>query len=170
MKNLGRAVWRLFYLILLSIKYAGGYLISRKRISGAVRLRFFFQEAGGGIIKVGQIIAMRVDFLSEEYVQELMKLLDEVPPFDCTTAKEIVELELRAPLGDLFKDFEPEPLSAASFGQVHAATLPSGDHVVVKVQRPGVRETVAADLTLFRLGTFLIDATGLHGGTGGRHA
>jgi len=130
-------------------------------ISGATRIRHFLQDVDGVFIKIGQIMAMRVDFLSDAYIQELLKLLDEVPPFDPQLAKEIVEEELKSKISALFQTFSDEPMAAASFGQVHAATLKNGDEVIVKVQRPKAQDIIAADLMLLRLGAFLIDATGL---------
>jgi ubiquinone biosynthesis protein len=106
-------------------------------------------------------MAMRVDFLPEEYVVELLKLLDEVPPFDPLIARRIIESELRGTIDNLFRAFDPEPLAAASFGQVHTATLHTGEKVIIKVQRPGVAATVEADLRLFRIIAFLLDAAGL---------
>jgi ubiquinone biosynthesis protein len=130
-------------------------------ISRPERLRLFLQEVDGAIIKIGQILAMRVDFLSDDYIQELLKLLDEVPPFDPAVARRIIEEELHRDLPELFKTFEDVPLAAASFGQVHAATMHTGEKVIVKVQRPGIVRTIDADLKLFRLTAFLVDATGL---------
>lgn len=172
-------IQRSFQITFQLTKHLGGYLLSailrrlwprakfRQKhsllsdISRATRIRMFLQDVDGVFIKIGQIMAMRVDFLSDEYIQELLKLLDEVPPFDPQLAKEIIEEELESKISVLFRTFEEEPIAAASFGQVHAATLQNGDEVVIKVQRPEVPDIVAADLRLLRLGTFLIDATGL---------
>jgi predicted unusual protein kinase regulating ubiquinone biosynthesis (AarF/ABC1/UbiB family) len=172
------AIRRLFFIVFQLIKHLGGYLVyatlrrlrlarpSRRGgiwsdLSRPVRVRLFIQEVDGALIKFGQILAMRVDFLPEDYIAELLKLLDEVPPFDPLIARRIVEKELHANIDDLFQVFETEPLAAASFGQVHAAILHNGDKVIVKVQRPAVSATIAADLKLFRVAALLIDATGL---------
>ena len=171
------AVLRFFFVVSVLIKCLGGYFIyivlnrlhfaqsgsryGSGNISQPARLRLFLQEVDGALLKIGQILAMRVDFLPDEYVCELLKLLDEVPPFDPLIAKQIIEEELHASIDDLFRAFDDEPLAAASFGQVHTATLHSGDKVIVKVQRPGVAETIDADLKLFRIGAVLLDATGL---------
>ncbi len=172
-------VRRLLQITVLVIKHLGAYLLYTivkhlwsglkyrshhsifSDISTITRIRFFLQDVDGVFIKIGQIMAMRVDFLPDEHVQELLKLLDEVPPFDPQVAKEIIEAELKSSISDLFRTFDDEPLAAASFGQVHAATLPHGERVVVKVQRPEAPDTIAADMKLLRLSAFLIDATGL---------
>ncbi len=172
-------VQRLLQITFHVIKHLGGYLLSgilrfllpnaiiRQRnillsdISRAKRLRLFLQDLSGIPIKIGQILAMRTDFLPDEYIEELLILLDEVPPFDPQVAKEIIEEELKSDISVLFKTFEEKPLAAASFGQVHTATLHNGDEVVVKVQRPEIPMIIANDLKLFRWGTFFIDATGL---------
>jgi ubiquinone biosynthesis protein len=175
------AVLRFFSVLSRAIAYLGGFVLVAilKRLgfrvraqrgplgdlSPAERLRLFFQEVGGAFIKLAQVLAMRVDFLPEVYVAELLKLLDEVPPFSPAKARRIIEEDLRGRISELFLSFTDRPIAGASFGQVHAATLSQGERVVVKVQRPGVSDTIAADLKLFRLGTFLVDLTGLTGRT-----
>jgi len=176
MKSSRSAVLRFLFVVSRLIKHLGGFLLFSilRRLGLAPRgrgvlsdmppqkrIRLFLQEVGGALIKVGQILAMRVDFLPEAYVQELLKLLDEVPPFSSAEARRIIEEELCGEIEDLFKAFDNDPLAAASFGQVHAATLRGGEKVVVKVRRPGVPEVITADLKLFSLITFLVDSTGL---------
>jgi ubiquinone biosynthesis protein len=178
MKRGRSAILRLFQIVFLVFKYACSYLLSRTRrvrqdtsvqkrhpllrdMTGPERLRLFLQEVDGALIKIGQILAMRVDFLPAQYVQELLKLLDEVPPFSAKESREIIERELGGNIFNLFASFAEKPMAAASFAQVHAATLPGGQEVVVKVQRPDVEDTMAADLKLFRAVAFFIDATGL---------
>jgi len=103
-----------------------------------VRLRLALEEIGATAIKVGQILSTRPDLLPPEYIQQLRKLQEEVPPFSFEQVREVVEQELGAPLEELFAEFDPEPLGSASLSQVHAAKLPDGPKVAVKVQRPGV--------------------------------
>lgn len=153
------AILRLFQLFFLTLGFLFGFLFSKK--DRPQRLRLFLQRVSGLPIKIGQIIAMRVDFLPPEYVQELIKLLDEVPPFPSDRSRRIVEEELGAPISELFATFEETPMASASFAQVHAATLHSGQEVVVKVQRPGVADRMVADLKIFRALAFLVDLTGL---------
>src|SRR5579884_647118 len=123
----------------------------------AIRLRRTAVQMGGVLIKVGQFLSSRVDFLPTEYIEELALLQDEVPgvPFDEIRA--IVESDLRAPLGELFASFDREPVAAASLGQVHRARLLTGEDVAVKVQRPRIREIVEADLGALRYVVYWLD-------------
>jgi len=132
----------------------GLQMISRKRrekietLSRAERVRMAMEELGPTFIKMGQILSTRPDLLPVEFIQELGKLQDHVPPFEYAQVKDIIERELGVPLGQLFKDFEETPLASASIGQVHRARLVEGDGVVVKVQRPGIRKTIEVDLEI----------------------
>ncbi|MBW2068900.1 MAG: AarF/ABC1/UbiB kinase family protein [Deltaproteobacteria bacterium] len=132
----------------------GLQMISRKRrekietLSRAERVRMAMEELGPTFIKMGQILSTRPDLLPMEFIRELGKLQDHVPPFEYAQAKDIIERELGVPLGQLFKDFEETPLASASIGQVHRARLVDGDEVVVKVQRPGIRKTIEVDLEI----------------------
>jgi len=132
----------------------GLQMISRKRrekietLSRAERVRMAMEELGPTFIKMGQILSTRPDLLPMEFIRELGKLQDHVPPFGYAQAKDIIERELGVPLGQLFKDFEETPLASASIGQVHRARLVDGDEVVVKVQRPGIRKTIEVDLEI----------------------
>jgi ubiquinone biosynthesis protein len=119
-----------------------------ERLSRAVRVRMMFEELGPTFIKMGQILSTRPDLLAESYTQELAKLQDSVPPFAWDDVKRTVEKELRSPLGQVFERFDEQPLAAASLGQVHAARLHAGEEVVVKVQRPAIREVIEVDLEI----------------------
>ncbi|MDX6767967.1 MAG: AarF/UbiB family protein [Elusimicrobiota bacterium] len=112
------------------------------------RVRMALEDLGPTFVKAGQYLSTRSDLLAPEYLRELARLQDRVPPFPGEEARRIVEAELGAPVGVLFARFETRPLAAASIAQVHAAALPDGTEVVVKVQRPGARERVAADLEI----------------------
>lgn len=105
-------------------------------------------ELGGVIIKLGQFLSARADVLPEEYIQELMALQDEVPPVSFEAIKAQVESEFGRPLEEVFVEFDPEPIAAASLAQVHDATLADGEPVAVKVQRPGLEELVDFDLAV----------------------
>eukprot|EP00667_Euglena_gracilis_P002069 EG_transcript_2070 len=108
-------------------------------------------ELGPFFIKFGQALSIRPDVLSQEEMEELQKLCDKVPPFDSAVAMNIIRQELGPP-EDLFSEMTPEPVAAASLGQVYQARLrKEGTVVAVKVQRPFVLETVALDLYLVRL-------------------
>lgn len=122
-----------------------------KRLEGLSRperLRLAFEELGPSFIKLGQLLGLRPDLVPSEYSQELAKLQDEVTPFPFAQARERVEEQLGQPLEELFSDFEEEPLAAASLAQVHRALLKAGKEAVVKVQRPGIRDVIRADLII----------------------
>ncbi len=126
----------------------------KTKISRGERVRLVIQDLGPSFIKLGQIASTRADLVPEDILKELRKLQDEVPPIPYEDVKKVVESSLGAPIGSLYKRFEEQPLATASIGQVHRATLvtPDGDHeVVVKVQRPGVAETVARDIELLHI-------------------
>ena len=114
------------------------------------RIRRMLEELGPTFVKFGQILSTREDIVGPEYARELSKLQDETAPFAWAQAKEIVESELGRPVHSLFKDFEQEPVASASLGQVYNATLKTGEHVVVKVQRPGVEEQVSLDVDVMK--------------------
>ena len=125
--------------------------------SEAQRLREALQELGPTFVKFGQMLATRSDLFSEAFVSELAQLRSRVAPFPGEIARAIVERELGAPVGELFATFEETPFAAASVAQVHRATLLDGRSVILKVQRPGIEETVASDLALLRYAARLLD-------------
>lgn len=104
------------------------------------------EKMGPTFIKLGQLLSTRFDLLPASYTTALERLQDEVDPISFEEVREVVEAELGATVKERFNDFEVEPLAAASLGQVHRATLRNGREVVVKVQRPNVRETVREDM------------------------
>ncbi len=104
------------------------------------------ESMGATYIKLGQLLSTRVDLLPAAYTDALTRLQDTVEPFPAEQVRAIIESELDMSVRHLFEDFEDEPLAAASLGQVHRATLPGGRQVVVKVQRPEVREAVRDDM------------------------
>jgi ubiquinone biosynthesis protein len=117
-------------------------------LSMGERLRLVFEELGPTFIKFGQLLSTRIDLIPPDVIRELTKLQDHAPPFPSETARKIVEEELGKPADALFAQFSAEPIAAASIAQVHLAILPSGEKVVVKVQRPGIHAQVAADLNI----------------------
>ena len=123
--------------------------------SDAVRLRLALQQLGPIFVKFGQMLSTRKDLLSPAFAAELAKLQDQVPAFDGQQAQQIIEAELGQPVGQLFRQFKQAPLASASIAQVHEATLPSGEEVVVKVLRPGIKPGIQRDLKLlFALARF----------------
>jgi predicted unusual protein kinase regulating ubiquinone biosynthesis (AarF/ABC1/UbiB family) len=107
-------------------------------------------QLGPTFIKLGQLFSTRSDLFPAEYVEELSKLQDRVPAFSYEQAEAIVEQDFGRKVGELFRAFEPIPLAAASLGQVHKAQLHSGEEVVVKVQRPGLKRLFQIDLAIAR--------------------
>jgi predicted unusual protein kinase regulating ubiquinone biosynthesis (AarF/ABC1/UbiB family) len=133
--------------------YAGGFSeekrAARRKIQ-AVWIRENILELGPTFIKVGQLFSTRADLFPSEYVAELSKLQDRVPAFSYEQAVTIMETELGKPISKLFRSLEPVPLAAASLGQVHKAQLHSGEEVVVKVQRPGLKQLFTIDLAILK--------------------
>jgi predicted unusual protein kinase regulating ubiquinone biosynthesis (AarF/ABC1/UbiB family) len=103
---------------------------------------------GPTFIKIGQALSTRADLLPLEYVRALVKLQDQVPQFPVDQAIAIIEAELGLPLEQVYKEFDREPLAAASLGQVHRARLHTGEEVVVKIQRPGLDKLFALDFKI----------------------
>ncbi|HEY4641782.1 MAG TPA: AarF/UbiB family protein, partial [Thermoanaerobaculia bacterium] len=104
---------------------------------------------GPTYVKFGQVLSTRPDIVPPEYIAALESLQDDVEPFSFAEVEKIVEEELKVRISKAFESFEATPLAAASLGQVHRAVLRDGREVVVKVQRPNVREQVRHDLEVF---------------------
>src|SRR5438132_236456 len=114
------------------------------------------ERMGPTFVKLGQVLSSRVDLLPERYIKALSRLQDKVKPFPYSEVEQTITHELGVRISKAFDSFDPEPLAAASLGQVHAAALRDGRPVVVKVQRPGIRKQIAEDLeVLEELATFL---------------
>jgi ubiquinone biosynthesis protein len=135
-------------------KYLAGGLriMSKKRrhlmanYSRFVRLRMALEELGPTFIKLGQALSMRPDFVSVEFINELTKLQDMVPPCPFSSIKPLIESEFNCQLTDLFEYFDDTPIASASIGQVYKARLKDGRTAAVKVQRPDLDRLVAVDL------------------------
>jgi ubiquinone biosynthesis protein len=108
------------------------------------------REMGPTFVKFGQLLSTRPDLVPPPYIRELEALQDQVEPFGADEVKSIIERELHLKIGQAFRSFDPVPLAAASLGQVHQAELLDGRSVVIKVQRPNVREVIESDLDVFR--------------------
>jgi ubiquinone biosynthesis protein len=118
----------------------------------AVRLRLALEELGPIFVKFGQAVSTRRDLLPTDVADELAKLQDRVPPFPGAIARALVESAYGRSVSEAFSRFDETPLAAASIAQVHAARLPGGEEVVVKVLRPDMRESIERDLeVLFAL-------------------
>jgi len=114
------------------------------------RLRLALEELGPTFIKLGQVLSTRPDLIPPAYVAELAKLQDSVPPEPWEPIQERIETELGAAITELFADFDEVPIAAASLAQVHPATLRNGTAVVLKVQRPGIKEVIDVDLEILQ--------------------
>ncbi|MGA7670300.1 MAG: AarF/ABC1/UbiB kinase family protein [Nitrolancea sp.] len=116
----------------------------------AEHVRAALEDLGTTFIKLGQIMSTREDLLPPAYIAELSKLQDRVPPVPTAGIRAVIEESFGKTVEELFHTFDDEPLAAASIGQVHAAELVSGEHVVVKVQKPGVAAQIDEDLAILQ--------------------
>jgi ubiquinone biosynthesis protein len=115
------------------------------------------ERMGPTFVKIGQLLSSRADLLPERYLKALSRLQDKVKPFPYAEVEEIVETELGVRISKAFASFEPEHLAAASLGQVHRATLRDGRPVVVKVQRPNIRQQIAEDFQILEEAASFLD-------------
>lgn len=144
-------------------KYGFGYLLEKlgiiktklKRVSSQQhpfatprKVVLMLEELGPTFVKFGQILSTRPDILPASYIEELKKLRDDVEGIDFDEIKGEVERELGSPLEEIFEDFDPQPLAAASLSQVHKAVIRGGNRVVVKVQRPQIEKVIRQDLEI----------------------
>jgi ubiquinone biosynthesis protein len=112
----------------------------------ALELASDLERLGPTFIKLGQLLSTRADLLPPAYTEALSRLQDNVEPFPFSEAERIIEEEIGARPSKAFLNLDPNPIAAASLGQVHRATLRDGRAVVVKVQRPGIRPLIANDM------------------------
>ena len=115
-----------------------------------VKMRLMLEALGPTFVKVGQILSMRSEILPQAFCDELAKLRADADPMPYQTVLETLSSEYGRPIGEIFEHIDPTPLGSASLAQVHRATLLTGEDVAVKVQRPGVRETMAQDVSIMR--------------------
>jgi len=136
----------------------------------AARFRTMLSDLGPTFIKLGQLLSSRPDFLPAHWIEELSTLQDDCPPLALADVRNQIEAGLGRPVEDLFGSLEEGPLASASIAQVHRAVTHAGDRVVVKVQRPRIREQIEADLALLhdlaRLLEAVIEETGIYTPTG----
>jgi ubiquinone biosynthesis protein len=128
-----------------------------ERLTQPERLRLAMEELGPTFIKLGQILSTRPDIVSNEYADEFSRLQDRVPSVPLEQLEEQIQKEMGYPLTELFVEFNPVPIAAASIAQVHRARLKGGEEVVVKVRRPGIKDVVETDLDILMGLAYLIE-------------
>jgi predicted unusual protein kinase regulating ubiquinone biosynthesis (AarF/ABC1/UbiB family) len=135
----------------------------KRKLPPANEVRELFEALGTTYIKFGQFIASSPSIFPKEYVEEFEQLLDQTTPIPFRTIKKIISEDLKQPINHVFSNIDQQPLASASIAQVHAATLVTGEHVVIKVQKPGVQAIITADLNtiyvLVRLLEFILPNT-----------
>ena len=117
----------------------------------AQRMRLALIDLGPVFVKLGQLMSTRRDMLDDELAEQLATLLDKVPAFDSALSKRLIEQALKQRVDQAFAEFDDIPLASASVAQVHSARLITGEAVVVKIIRPGIKRTIERDLRLMRL-------------------
>jgi len=131
----------------------GRQILRRKppeEISAAARVRLALEELGPTFVKLGQVLSMRPFLIPFELVEELTKLHDQVAPMDWELAKDAIESNLGCPSENVFESIDSTPIAAASLSQVHRARLRDGSDVVIKIQRPGVKKMIEADMVILK--------------------
>ena len=129
------------------LSWTGGLSGSPSPCSSALRL----ERLGPTYIKLGQILSLREDLLPKDITDELKNLLDRLPVVSFDRYKELIEADLKRPVDTIFHWIDPHPLGSASLAQTHRARLLTGERVVLKVLKAGVRQTVETDTKLLRL-------------------
>ena len=129
----------------------------REPLTRGEALRITLEELGPIFIKFGQALSTRPDLLPSDIAAELCKLQDKVPPFASDKASALVEAAFGRPIDDIFAHFDSQALASASMAQVHAATLKSGEDVVVKILRPNMRKIIENDLAILKTIASLAD-------------
>lgn len=124
--------------------------VERNKFKRAIQLRQILTSLGPTFIKVGQALSTRPDLIRKDFLDELIKLQDQLPPFDNAIAYRIIETQLNASVAEIYSELSPSPVAAASLGQVYRGRLYSGEEVAVKVQRPNLRPVITLDLYLMR--------------------
>jgi predicted unusual protein kinase regulating ubiquinone biosynthesis (AarF/ABC1/UbiB family) len=150
-------IWRALTVVWLFAGFLIGLLLDRSvgntevnKYQRAEQLREILTQLGPTYIKVGQSLSTRPDLVRQDYLDELIKLQDQLPAFDNELAMQIIESQLKRSVEELYKEISPRPVAAASLGQVYKARLYSGEEVAVKVQRPNLLPIVTRDLYLLR--------------------
>ena len=156
-RNTARGAFRVFETVGVVGRQGLGWLMGDREALPR-HLRRTFESLGATYIKLGQFIASSPSLFPEEYVSEFQKCLDRTPPLPFHYIRETVEAELGAPLDTLYEWVDPKPLASASIAQVHAARLKNGADVVIKVQRPGVRQVLLTDFNFLYASARLVES------------
>ncbi len=153
------AIWRSLVIIWSFAGFVLGMIwdswqheIKEHQPERASHLREILTRLGPTFIKVGQALSTRPDLIRKDFLEELVKLQDQLPPFDNAIAYSIIKAELKREINSIYSEISPEPVAAASLGQVYRARLISGEAVAVKVQRPNLQPIITLDLYLMRWG------------------
>ncbi|NEP90627.1 MAG: AarF/ABC1/UbiB kinase family protein [Okeania sp. SIO2C2] len=150
-------IWRFLVIVLSFASFLLGVLWDKWQYDKvedtperATQLRKILTRLGPTFIKVGQALSTRPDLIRKDFLEELTKLQDQLPPFDNKKAISIIETELGQNINNIYSEISPRPVAAASLGQVYQARLRSGEVVAVKVQRPNLLPIITLDLFLMR--------------------
>lgn len=148
-------IWRACVIFGASVRLAWFWIRRRTtdefELHFAKRIRLTFERLGPTFIKLGQMLSLRPDYIPQVYCGELEHLLDSAPPLSFDVVEDIVRCELRCNPSETFSFIDEEPLASASISQVHRATLQTGEDVVIKVLRPGLRTLIARDIRLLQI-------------------
>ncbi|MBW4642757.1 MAG: AarF/ABC1/UbiB kinase family protein [Goleter apudmare HA4340-LM2] len=152
-----QVLWRIFAVLLPTLSFAFGLWWDSKRgvvvkndQRRAVQLKELLTQLGPAYIKIGQALSTRPDLVPPVYLEELARLQDQLAPFPNEIAYQFIEEELGAPPAEIYAELSPEPIAAASLGQVYKGKLKTGEEVAIKVQRPDLRERITIDLYILR--------------------
>ena len=151
------AFWRAFKILwffagfILAIKWDDWQnSVEQNKLKRAAQLREILTRLGPTFIKVGQALSTRPDLIRKDFLDELIKLQDQLPAFEQKIAYQIIETDLGRSIAEIYQEISPQPVAAASLGQVYRGRLYSGEEVAIKVQRPNLRPTLTLDLYLMR--------------------
>jgi len=151
------AFWRAFKILwffagfILALKWDDWQnSVEQNKLKRAAQLREILTRLGPTFIKVGQALSTRPDLIRKDFLDELIKLQDQLPAFEQKIAYQIIETDLGRSIEEIYQEISPQPVAAASLGQVYKGRLYSGEEIAIKVQRPNLRPTLTLDLYLMR--------------------
>ncbi len=149
--------------ILRKLSYLNPLSFHNKHHSRGESIRLALEQLGPIYVKFGQLLSTRSDLIPEDIIAELEKLQDRVTPFSSDLAVEKIECAFKKNIDDIYATFDRKPLASASIAQVHAATLKTGEDVVVKIIRPRIEKTIRHDIAVLKLAASLIEKFWKHG-------